>query len=331
MALTIRPLNSGYIPTKPLEYWYHFSVKKYVEKKGISNENDQLPDFTYLIEGGDQLILVDTGMSWNEHADKYHHGPSMQRPGIDDIESRLKQVGYTPADVDIVIFTHLHWDHVFYIEKFTKARFIVNELEWEYAHNPIPLHYKSYCRPIIAKDGDVTYKDEFIAPYDIPGVKERFEFVKGEVEIVPGVSVYESFGHCPGHQTVVVQTEEGPYFCVGDSVFVMGNIDTDPEMVEALHYNITPPGRFVDLVAAWRTIEDTVRRCNEAGVDPHKHLLLAHDLIIAAAVEKYEAEHDNQLPVIGRKDGDFPFEEYKKAIIEKEAKKAAAKAETKYF
>ena len=331
MALTIRPLNSGYIPTKPLEYWYHFSVKKYVEKKGITNENDQLPDFTYLIEGGDQLILVDTGMSWNEHADKYHHGPSMQRPGIDDIESRLKQVGYTPADVGIVIFTHLHWDHVFYIEKFTNARFIVNELEWEYAHNPIPLHYKSYCRPIIATDGDVTYKDEFIAPYDIPGVKERFEFVKGEVEIVPGVSVYESFGHCPGHQTVVVQTEEGPYFCVGDSVFVMGNIDVDPEMVEALHYNITPPGRFVDLVAAWRTIEDTVRRCNEAGVDPHKHLLLAHDLIIAAAVEKYEAEHDNQLPVIGLKDGDFPFEEYKKAIIEKEAKKAAAKAETKYF
>ena len=31
-------------------------------------------------------------MSWTEHADKYHHGPSLQRPGIDDIESRLAQV-----------------------------------------------------------------------------------------------------------------------------------------------------------------------------------------------------------------------------------------------
>lgn len=72
MTLTIRPLNSGYIPTKPLEYWYHFSCKKYVEKMGITNESDQLPDMTFLIEGGDQLILVDTGMSWTEHADKYH-------------------------------------------------------------------------------------------------------------------------------------------------------------------------------------------------------------------------------------------------------------------
>ena len=60
MSLTIRPLNSGYIPTKPLEYWYHFSCKKYVEKMGITNESDQLPDMTFLIEGGDQLILVDT-------------------------------------------------------------------------------------------------------------------------------------------------------------------------------------------------------------------------------------------------------------------------------
>ena len=68
MSLTIRPLNSGYIPTKPLEYWYHFSCKKYVEKMGITNESDQLPDMTFLIEGGDQLILVDTGS----------HGQSMQ-------------------------------------------------------------------------------------------------------------------------------------------------------------------------------------------------------------------------------------------------------------
>lgn len=331
MALSIRPLNSGYIPTKPLEYWYHFSCKKYVEKLGISNESDQLPDFTFLIEGGEKLVLVDTGMSWNEHADKYHHGPSMQRPGVDDIESRLAQVGYKPEDVGIVLFTHLHWDHVFYIEKFTNARFICHETEWQYAHNPIPLHYKSYCRPIIVKDGDVTCDEGFIAPYDQKGVRERFETVKGETEILPGISVYESFGHCPGHMTVVVETEEGPFYCVGDSVFVMGNIDAPQAMRDELHYDICPPGRYVDIVAAWNTLRDTLRRCKEAGVDPHKHLLLAHDTILSAAVEKYEETHEGKLPVIGVKDSDFAFEEYRTAIIEKDAKKAAKKAETKYF
>ena len=102
-------------------------------------------------------------------------------------------------------------------------------------------------------------------------------------------------------------------------------------MQKDLHYDICPPGRYVDIVAAWQTIRDTLRRCKEANVDPHKHLLLAHDVILSAAVEKYEASHDNQLPVIGKKDSDFVFDEYKTAIIDKDAKKAADKAKTKYF
>ena len=146
---------------------------------------------------------------------------------------------------------------------------------------------------IIAKDGDVV-----VAPFDQEGVKERFEFVEGECEIVPGISVYESFGHCPGHQTIVVQTKNGPYYCVGDSVFVMGNIDTTPEVEANLHYDILPPGRYVDIVASWLTIRDTLRRCKEAGVDPHKHLLLAHDYGLFNYCDEYEKEN-GKLPVFG--------------------------------
>lgn len=294
MGFTIRPLNTGFIPTKPLEYHYHFSCKPYL--KGLPEEAVALPDFTFLIEGGEQLVLVDTGMAWTERANKYHHKGSWQTPGEDDIEAKLAKVGYKPSDVDIVIFTHLHWDHVFYIEKFTKARFICNKTEWEYAHNPVPLHFKSYERAIIAKDGD-----EIIAPFDQPGVKERFETVEGECEIIPGISVFESFGHCPGHMTVVVETENGPYYCVGDSVFVMSNIDVPQEMADALHYDICPPGRYVDIVASWNTIRDTVRRCNEAGVDPHTHLLLAHDKGLSDYCEAYAQWNEGRLPVLGLK------------------------------
>ena len=46
-------------------------------------------------------------MAWTERADKYHHPGSWQEEG-QDIESQLKAAGYTPADVDIVLFTHLH-------------------------------------------------------------------------------------------------------------------------------------------------------------------------------------------------------------------------------
>ena len=48
-------------------------------------------------------------------------------------------------------------------------------------------------------------------------------------------------------------------------------------------------------------------------------------------MEKYENAHANKLPVIGLKESDFVFDQYKTAIIDKDAKKAAKKAETKYF
>ena len=84
--------------------------------------------------------------------------------------------------------------------------------------------------------------------------------------------------------TVVVGNRRRTVLLCGDSVFVMGNIDAPQTMQDELHYDICPPGRYVDIVAAWQTIRDTVRRCHEAGVDPHKHLLLAHDIILSAAV-----------------------------------------------
>ena len=146
--------------------------------------------------------------------------------------------------------------------------------------------------------------------------------------------MFESFGHSPGSMSVMVETEEGPFFCVGDAVFVMGNIDAPQEMVDKLHYDICPPGRYVDMVAAWEGIRELLRRCNRAGVDPYKHLLLAHDVMLSAAVEAYEADHNNQLPVIGSKSSDFDYNKYSKAII---AKESAAKGtdpaavERKYF
>lgn len=340
MSYRIIPLCTGYIPTKPLEYWYHFSCSKYIERYGLTNDLDQLPDFAYLIEGNDKLILVDTGMSWTEHANKYHHGPSNQRPGIDDIVSRLKQVGHKPEDVDLVLFTHLHWDHVFYIEKFVNAQFICNKVEWEYAHNPVSLNFKSYCRPIIAKDGDTTYKDQFIAPYDIVDkeagidIPSRFITIRGTKEVAPGITAFETFGHSPGSMSFEVKTDDGPYYIVGDSVFVMGNVDAPEDMVQANHYDICPPGRYVDMPEVWRGIREILRRCAHNDVDPHKHILMAHDCILSAAVEYYESSHNNKLPVIGTKDTDFEYEKYVKSIVDKESKAKGtdpAAVEKKYF
>ena len=223
-----------------------------------------------LIEGGDKLVLVDTGMSWTARANEYHHPGSWQDEG-QDIEAQLKKIGYTPADVDIVIFTHLHWDHMFYLDKFTNARFIVHKREWDFANDPIPLYYKSYEAPQLGVTAPFAGLD--------------FETVEEETEIIPGIRVFESFGHSPGHMSVEVDTEDGEkYICAGDSIFVKGNLNPIPE----IHYNISPPGRFYNIVEAWKSIEYQKARAKDASF-----LLLSHDKELLDLIEG--------TPVLGKK------------------------------
>lgn len=248
--LTIRPINTGYVTTFPRQYLYHHSVAGYYD---APDHQIEMPVFTFLVEGGDQLLLVDTGMAPTERASAYHHKNSRQPAGMSIVE-QLRAVGYAPADIDIVVFTHLHWDHCYYMGEFTNARLIAHEREYAFALDPIPLYYKSYEHPALG----------IVRPFE--GLE--VETVRGEVEIMPGVSVFETPGHSPGHMSVAVRAESGEYICAGDSIFVMDNIRPVPE----LHYDITPPGRFYNIVETWRSIE-----LQKARVKDPSFLLCCHD------------------------------------------------------
>jgi N-acyl homoserine lactone hydrolase len=248
--LTVRPINTGFVTTIPKEYLYHHSVVKYYD---IPDGKIEMPVFTFLIEGGEKLILVDTGMAWSERASTYHHPGSHQPDGM-SITEQLESIGYSPADIDIIIFTHLHWDHCFYLSQFTKAELIVHEKEYDFALNPIPLYYKSYEHPALG----------IVRPFE--GL--TFKTVKGEQAIIPEVSVFETPGHSPGHMSIAVQAESGEYICAGDSIFVLDNINPIPE----IHYSITPPGRFYNIVETWDSIELQKNRAIDRD-----HILCCHD------------------------------------------------------
>ena len=258
--LTVRPINTGFVTMIPKQYLYHHSTVAFYPE--ASDQEEEYPVFTYLVEGGGKLLLVDTGMAYTERADKYHHHGSHQPEGMSIVE-QLAALGYKPEEIDIVVFTHLHWDHCFYMEKFTNAEFYVNKKEYEFAMNPIPLYFKSYEAPELG----ITRPFEGIA----------MNLVEGDTEIMPGVRVFETPGRSVGHQSVEIDTAAGRYICCGDSIFIMDNV----KPIEELHYDITPPNRFSDIVASWKSIE----RIKERAEGPDK-ILTCHDreMLVRAAV-----------------------------------------------
>ena len=258
--LKIRPINTGFVTTIPKQYLYHHSVTKFLDY--IPDERIEMPVFTFLIEGAEKLILIDTGMAWTDRANKYHHPESRQPEGM-AIHEQLEKIGYKPEDIEIIIFTHLHWDHMFYCDKFVNAQLFAHEKEVEFAFNPIPLYYKSYEHPVLG------------IKRPIEGLK--FTTVKGEVEIIDGVRVFETPGHSPGHMSVEVDTKEGKYICAGDSVFIPDNLNPVPEM----HYDITPPGRFYNIVETWNSIVLQKERAKD-----NSYILCCHDSDLIKRIEK---------------------------------------------
>ena len=141
---TITPINTGFTNTSKGQYLYHHSVHKFYDVEGFV----KLPVTVFLVQGGGKKIMIDTGMSDTEIAGKYHHPGSVQPEGY-AVYEQLENLGIKCSEITDIIFTHLHWDHVYYLDRFVNADLHVQRTEYQFAVNPIPLYYKSYEYPVL--------------------------------------------------------------------------------------------------------------------------------------------------------------------------------------
>jgi len=140
----------------------------------------------WYIEGGDKVVLVDTGISEPE-LKKYSFG--MPYEELQSFEEALSKFGLKPDDIDIIIQTHLHFDHCANTRKCRNAKVYVQLEELKFAYSPHALFAGSY--PL-----------EFLKDID-------FRTVEGDREILPGIRVVLTPGHTPGCQSVLIETEKG--------------------------------------------------------------------------------------------------------------------------
>jgi glyoxylase-like metal-dependent hydrolase (beta-lactamase superfamily II) len=153
-----------------------------------------------LVETPDALVLVDTGVG-NKEEEKFHEIYGIDNRGSPTrLEDALRAAGHRPEDVDIVISTHLHFDHAGgntlrepdgrIAPAFPGARYVVQRREYEFAQQANERIRASYMAP----------------NYEPLAAAGLWDFVDGETEIVPGVSVIPTPGHTPHHQSVLVRS-----------------------------------------------------------------------------------------------------------------------------
>ncbi len=250
----------GYYRIKPLKTGTIIVDKGAYITRGIGvGQEVEIPAIAWYITDGRRKLMVDTGMSQTALAD-WHHPGSWQEPG-EAIDENLHAISVDPLEIELVILTHLHWDHCHNLDQFRRARFLASAREYAFALDPIPPYYKSYEHPKLGKRP--------------PFAGKSFETIEGEVELLPGLRVFPTPGHSPGHQSVAVDTEGGVHVIAGDAVFSYENLRPASEDLP-----FTIMGRFTDIVAAWRSMEEIVRRA--------RVVLPGHDMKVFAA-EEYPA------------------------------------------
>jgi glyoxylase-like metal-dependent hydrolase (beta-lactamase superfamily II) len=213
------------------------------DKSGITHYRGlgtklELPVWCVAVTDGKTRILVDTGM---DDIDWVIGGPEpfAHQKESERMRPALKAaMGWDPGDVDAVVNTHLHFDHCCCNHMFKNADIYVQRRELETAYAPPPGVRHLYAARCF---------DKKAIPYF------QWKLLDGEAEIFPGVIAFPTPGHTFGHQSVLVDMEEGSLCVAGDVVGLVENINDNVEggtimEVEAYYRSFVSIRRKADFI-----------------------------------------------------------------------------------
>ncbi|MEU7814034.1 MBL fold metallo-hydrolase [Pseudonocardia sp. NPDC049154] len=239
-SIEITSLVDGEIRVPPADTYADVAPERWAEHPDRLDAQGHV-EFTtggYLVRTGEHTVLVDLGAGFD---------PPVPFTG-GTLLDRLAEVGTAPEDVDHVIITHLHFDHIGWASRdgrvvFPNAEHHLHLRDWEFfvdsAYVPMPMER--------AQDLPANR----LAP-----LKDHVTRFTGRVDVVPGVRLRPAPGHTPG--TTIVELESG-----GERGLLLG--DVAHSAVELL-LDGWPGIADVDAVQARRTAAEVAAELVETGV-----------------------------------------------------------------
>ena len=159
-------------------------------------EGERMPVNVHVIDHPDGRVLVDTGMT------ELH-------PAVADMDPRLQPLSeqdFDLAGIDMVVNTHLHFDHCGGNHLFAGRPIYVQRQELE----------------------DARSLADYTIPEWVEAAAGQYVPVDGELELLSGVRLLPAPGHTRGTQVVVVETGERPVVIAGDLAVSFDELD-DPQ------------------------------------------------------------------------------------------------------
>lgn len=154
-----------------------------------------------VIKTGEHLVLVDTGLGYVDFS-----------PNTCKLLVNLRSEGIMPNDIDTVILTHAHGDHVGGTTDseghaaFPQARYFMRKEEWDFWTSETTLAHPDY-----------SWMTPFVQRNLLP-IIDRFHLIEQDMEIVPGIYSQFAPGHTPGNMALAIVSGSEQLLCLGDII-----------------------------------------------------------------------------------------------------------------
>ncbi len=208
----------------------------------------RIPSYGVLVEHDDGLFLFDTGFDY-EHTNDVLPFELPQQTSEQTIPAQLAACGFSVSDITTLVNSHLHFDHVGGNKHFegTGVRTLIHAREIAQARNHEPFEFYGYS--------DHTW--DFEGANLVP--------VTGDLEVAPGLWLYETPGHTVGHYSLLVNPGSAatPMLFAFDVVYTQEAYDKGVQ-----------PGFHNDPVAGVRSI----RRLKALQAEHGASVLFSHDM-----------------------------------------------------
>lgn len=224
----VTALYDGYIDLDPaalLKFTRPGEIQRGMDRNFLTGKTIQTSVNGYLVNTGQQLILVDAGAQ------------QMFGPTLGKLADNLKAAGYDPAQVDLVLITHLHADHVGGVlatdgqPLFPKAQIMLTQPEADFWLSDA----KMQAAPK-EMQGFFQMAKTAVAPYQAAG---RVKFFAPNEQIAPGVKAVAT-GHTPGHSSYLFESKGQKMLVMGDMVHIGAVQFARPEVAMAFDTDNKP-------------------------------------------------------------------------------------------
>ena len=150
-----------------------------------------------IVNTGDTLILFDSGNA------------AASRPARGLMKERLTDAGYSPEQIDVVVITHFHGDHIGGLMEdgapsYPNARYVTGEVENNFWTHPDRL-------------SGATENSAKLVQANVVPLAEKTTFIKPGDEVASGITAVDAFGHTPGHMGYHIESDGKRFLIFADT------------------------------------------------------------------------------------------------------------------